>query len=190
MSLPTVVGGKLKLKGTPLPTKHEKKKKKKRKEPDSVNESEEKDKKKQKVETTQNTQTQQVQNQTNQLNNGTVDDTNSLQSSSTTTTTTTNEDPQAQSKVAPTRRKTEAELNFERVQKERVRITFHFLLSLSCFFVSLYFFVCVFCLCECVQQREKVAKLAMKSHRQRVEEFNQHLASLTEHYDIPKVGPG
>jgi protein FAM32A len=45
------------------------------------------------------------------------------------------------------------------------------------------------------EQKEKLeirrlAKVASKSHRQRVEEFNQYLANLSEHYDIPKVGPG
>lgn len=37
---------------------------------------------------------------------------------------------------------------------------------------------------------KRLAKEAMKSHRDRIQEFNQYLANLTEHYDIPKVGPG
>ena len=37
---------------------------------------------------------------------------------------------------------------------------------------------------------EKTKKMATKSHRERVAEFNAHLASLSEHHDIPKVGPG
>ncbi|XP_056174847.1 uncharacterized protein LOC115671386 isoform X3 [Syzygium oleosum] len=37
---------------------------------------------------------------------------------------------------------------------------------------------------------ERLAKNASKSHRDRVQEFNQYLANLSEHYDIPKVGPG
>lgn len=37
---------------------------------------------------------------------------------------------------------------------------------------------------------QRMSKVACKSHRQRVEEFNQYLANLSEHYDIPKVGPG
>lgn len=37
---------------------------------------------------------------------------------------------------------------------------------------------------------EKTKKMALKSHRERVAEFNAHLASLSEHHDIPKVGPG
>lgn len=30
-------------------------------------------------------------------------------------------------------------------------------------------------------------KIASMTHKQRVEEFNRHLDSLTEHFDIPKV---
>lgn len=37
---------------------------------------------------------------------------------------------------------------------------------------------------------EKTKKMALKSHRERVAEFNAHLGSLSEHHDIPKVGPG
>ncbi|EES04349.1 hypothetical protein BDA96_04G010200 [Sorghum bicolor] len=36
----------------------------------------------------------------------------------------------------------------------------------------------------------KMAKVANKSHRDRIQDFNQYLANLSEHYDIPKVGPG
>ncbi|KAL6215217.1 hypothetical protein ACLB2K_014648 [Fragaria x ananassa] len=39
-------------------------------------------------------------------------------------------------------------------------------------------------------QALRLAKMAKKSHRDRVQEFNQYLANLSEHYDIPKVGPG
>ncbi len=39
-------------------------------------------------------------------------------------------------------------------------------------------------------EAEKVAKMASKSHRDRVNEFNAYLANLTEHHDIPRVGPG
>ncbi|XP_022729233.1 protein FAM32A-like [Durio zibethinus] len=35
-----------------------------------------------------------------------------------------------------------------------------------------------------------LAKMASKSHHDRIQEFNQYWANLTEHYDIPKVGPG
>ncbi|MCD9646732.1 hypothetical protein HAX54_036886 [Datura stramonium] len=37
---------------------------------------------------------------------------------------------------------------------------------------------------------KRLAKEATKSHRDRIQEFNRYLADLTEHYDIPKVGPG
>lgn len=33
----------------------------------------------------------------------------------------------------------------------------------------------------------RILKKAAKTHKQRVEEFNKHLDSLSEHYDIPKV---
>lgn len=39
-------------------------------------------------------------------------------------------------------------------------------------------------------EMQQIKKLAVKSHRERVKEFNEQLASLSEHYDIPKVGPG
>ncbi|KAG6543438.1 hypothetical protein Mapa_015108 [Marchantia paleacea] len=39
-------------------------------------------------------------------------------------------------------------------------------------------------------ETRRLAKVASKSHRQKIEEFNQYLANLSEHYDIPKVGPG
>ncbi|KAL5726094.1 hypothetical protein ACHQM5_009164 [Ranunculus cassubicifolius] len=46
-----------------------------------------------------------------------------------------------------------------------------------------------------IEQREqldvhRLAKIANKSHRDRIQDFNQRLANMSEHYDIPKVGPG
>ena len=46
-----------------------------------------------------------------------------------------------------------------------------------------------------IEQRERIdthrlAKTADKSHRDRIQDFNQYLANMSEHYDIPKVGPG
>jgi len=38
-----------------------------------------------------------------------------------------------------------------------------------------------------LQLAERVAKLANKTHKDRVNEFNAHLESLSEHHDIPKV---
>ncbi|KAJ3191980.1 hypothetical protein HK101_007209 [Irineochytrium annulatum] len=40
------------------------------------------------------------------------------------------------------------------------------------------------------RQKEKAAKMAEKSHKDRVAEFNNYLDKLSEHHDIPKVGPG
>lgn len=37
------------------------------------------------------------------------------------------------------------------------------------------------------RQMDKILKKASKSHKERVEDFNRHLDSLSEHYDIPKV---
>ncbi|KFM63010.1 Protein FAM32A, partial [Stegodyphus mimosarum] len=37
------------------------------------------------------------------------------------------------------------------------------------------------------KRMERILEKATKTHKQRVEEFNRHLDSLTEHYDIPKV---
>lgn len=34
---------------------------------------------------------------------------------------------------------------------------------------------------------ERILKKASKTHKEKVEEFNRHLDSLTEHFDIPKV---
>ncbi|XP_058076570.1 uncharacterized protein LOC131225141 [Magnolia sinica] len=46
-----------------------------------------------------------------------------------------------------------------------------------------------------IEERERIdnqrlAKTSNKSHRDRIQDFNQYLANLSEHYDIPKVGPG
>uniref|UniRef100_A0A8C4QK36 Family with sequence similarity 32 member A n=1 Tax=Eptatretus burgeri TaxID=7764 RepID=A0A8C4QK36_EPTBU len=37
------------------------------------------------------------------------------------------------------------------------------------------------------QLMQRVLKKASRSHKKRVEDFNRHLDTLTEHYDIPKV---
>ncbi|XP_041879304.1 protein FAM32A-like [Corvus kubaryi] len=37
------------------------------------------------------------------------------------------------------------------------------------------------------RQMERILKKASKTHKQRVEDFNRHLDTLSEHYDIPKV---
>eukprot|EP00698_Gefionella_okellyi_P005271 TRINITY_DN14806_c0_g1_i1.p1 TRINITY_DN14806_c0_g1~~TRINITY_DN14806_c0_g1_i1.p1 ORF type:complete len:124 (-),score=29.63 TRINITY_DN14806_c0_g1_i1:140-478(-) len=39
------------------------------------------------------------------------------------------------------------------------------------------------------REKERIKKAAKTSHREKIAEFNKHLASLTEHNDIPKVDP-
>ncbi|KMT17741.1 hypothetical protein BVRB_2g034930 isoform A [Beta vulgaris subsp. vulgaris] len=39
-------------------------------------------------------------------------------------------------------------------------------------------------------EARRLLKSAKDSHRDRVQKFNEYLANLSEHYDIPKVGPG
>jgi protein FAM32A len=46
-----------------------------------------------------------------------------------------------------------------------------------------------------LQARQKTESRLIKdrikmSHRERIEKFNEYLGNLTEHYDIPRVGPG
>ncbi|NXY11047.1 FA32A protein, partial [Pteruthius melanotis] len=40
---------------------------------------------------------------------------------------------------------------------------------------------------EKMQEKRRILKRASKTHKQRVEDFNRHLDTLTEHHDIPKV---
>lgn len=40
------------------------------------------------------------------------------------------------------------------------------------------------------KQQDKLPLLAAKSHKEKVAEFNEYLGKLSEHHDIPKVGPG
>ncbi|KAJ3305318.1 hypothetical protein HDV03_001611 [Kappamyces sp. JEL0829] len=54
--------------------------------------------------------------------------------------------------------KTEAELQHEKIQQERLE--------------------------------KRIALLAEKSHKEKVNEFNKYLSKLSEHHDIPRVGPG
>ena len=38
------------------------------------------------------------------------------------------------------------------------------------------------------REAQIVGKMVEKTHRERIDAFNNHLASLSEHHDIPKVG--
>merc|ERR1719282_1552996 len=40
------------------------------------------------------------------------------------------------------------------------------------------------------RQGSRVGEAIQYTHRQRMDRFNIHLGSLSEHFDIPKVGPG
>ncbi|KAJ2776597.1 hypothetical protein GGI15_004795 [Coemansia interrupta] len=40
------------------------------------------------------------------------------------------------------------------------------------------------------RRQERIEKLAAKSHRDRIKEFNDKLERTPEHNDMPKVGPG
>lgn len=37
---------------------------------------------------------------------------------------------------------------------------------------------------------ERLKREGVKTHKQRVEELNKYLSSLSEHHDMPKIGPG
>ncbi|XP_058227688.1 LOW QUALITY PROTEIN: uncharacterized protein LOC131336070 [Rhododendron vialii] len=46
-----------------------------------------------------------------------------------------------------------------------------------------------------MEQKERIdvhrlARIANKSHRDHIQDFNQYLANMSEHYNIPKVDPG
>mmetsp|Transcript_650 Transcript_650/g.2510 ORF Transcript_650/g.2510 Transcript_650/m.2510 type:complete len:115 (+) Transcript_650:27-371(+) len=39
-------------------------------------------------------------------------------------------------------------------------------------------------------QARLIQSMASKSHKDKVKDFNEYLSKLSEHHDIPKVGPG
>mmetsp|Transcript_10608 Transcript_10608/g.15827 ORF Transcript_10608/g.15827 Transcript_10608/m.15827 type:complete len:121 (-) Transcript_10608:98-460(-) len=39
-------------------------------------------------------------------------------------------------------------------------------------------------------REKRINKKIEKTHREKIKEFNNYLGSLSEHYDIPRVGPG
>lgn len=43
---------------------------------------------------------------------------------------------------------------------------------------------------QAAREKQTIERLASKTHKDKVNEFNDKLANLTEHHDIPKVGPG
>jgi protein FAM32A len=71
-------------------------------------------------------------------------------------------------------RQTAAEKRFQEVQRKRVRL-FTWCPTTSCIYVC------------AMQLADKVKKLAGKTHKDRVHDFNAKLETLSEHHDIPKV---
>ncbi|RMZ14752.1 hypothetical protein D0860_01969 [Hortaea werneckii] len=41
-----------------------------------------------------------------------------------------------------------------------------------------------------VQLEERLKKEGIKTHKERVEELNKYLSGLSEHHDMPRIGPG
>mmetsp|Transcript_30455 Transcript_30455/g.53503 ORF Transcript_30455/g.53503 Transcript_30455/m.53503 type:complete len:112 (-) Transcript_30455:202-537(-) len=41
-----------------------------------------------------------------------------------------------------------------------------------------------------LQEEKMIKKKIKKTHREKIKAFNEYLGSLTEHNDIPRVGPG
>ena len=40
------------------------------------------------------------------------------------------------------------------------------------------------------QLEERLKREGVKTHKERVEELNRYLSGLSEHHDMPKIGPG
>lgn len=84
------------------------------------------------------------------------------------------------------RKMTDAELRFEEVQRRRVSVV-------SC---RRWMGLCAILIMPSSfmpfpsQRQEKIRKEASKTHKEKVSEFNRYLENLSEHHDIPKVGPG
>lgn len=78
-------------------------------------------------------------------------------------------------KEAPELKKTNAELAFKKMQEKNVSVAVHLHE-----FTKLIIYLLL-------QQIKRILDKANMTHKERVEKFNQHLDSLTEHFDIPKV---
>ena len=40
------------------------------------------------------------------------------------------------------------------------------------------------------QLSDRLAREGIKTHKERVEELNKYLSNLSEHHDMPRIGPG
>jgi len=65
------------------------------------------------------------------------------------------------------------------------QIIFYFIILFLLFYFIIYFYYFIFIILFAANGSDP--EKGVKSHKQRVEEFNNHLDSLSEHYDIPKV---
>lgn len=43
---------------------------------------------------------------------------------------------------------------------------------------------------DLLQLDERLKREGVKTHKERVEELNKYLSGLSEHHDMPKIGPG
>ncbi|CAD0023406.1 unnamed protein product [Aureobasidium pullulans] len=43
---------------------------------------------------------------------------------------------------------------------------------------------------ETRRKRERLMREGVKTHKERVEELNKYLSTLSEHHDMPRIGPG
>ncbi len=50
--------------------------------------------------------------------------------------------------------------------------------------------VCWGLLTLCHQLEERLKREGIKTHKERVEELNRYLSGLSEHHDMPRIGPG
>ena len=90
--------------------------------------------------------------------------------------------------------KTEAELRHEERRRRRV-----------CFFSLLYYtytipYSAIPCyaispweikpLTQTIQLEDRLKREGTKTHKEKVEEFNHYLSNLSEHHDMPRIGPG
>ncbi len=41
-----------------------------------------------------------------------------------------------------------------------------------------------------LQLEERLKREGTKTHKEKVEEFNHYLSNLSEHHDMPRIGPG
>lgn len=73
---------------------------------------------------------------------------------------------------------TKAELSFKKMQEKMVNNNDEiYILRKHLSHISIF----------ALQQEKRIMEKAAMTHKQKVEKFNEHLDSLTEHFDIPKV---